>query len=126
MSMLHEIRPRTIIYLYSGGKDSSLALLLTRDAVREYAEGARARVYMLYVLIPGNTHPLNAFAASYVMEWHRRRYGFEPVYRCAPKVFQEYMVRYGLQTGPRRWCFVEFKNKVISRFERTVPRPVVE
>jgi len=54
-----ELKPRSIVYLFSGGKDSSLALLLTREAVKEYASEANARVYIAYVVIPGNTHPLN-------------------------------------------------------------------
>jgi len=61
---LREVRPRTVVYLFSAGKDSSLALLLTRDYVRRLCEETRCRVYILYVLLPGNTHPLNAYAAS--------------------------------------------------------------
>jgi tRNA(Ile)-lysidine synthase TilS/MesJ len=40
---IEELKPRSIIYLYSGGKDSSLALLFTRDAIRELAQRVRAR-----------------------------------------------------------------------------------
>jgi len=122
---LREIRPRSFVYLFSAGKDSSLALLLTRDLVKGLAEELGAKVYVLYVVIPGNTHPLNAFAASAVMEWHRKNYGFEPLYRCAPYVFQEHAARYGLQRGKGRWCFVIFKDRVFRDVERALPRPQV-
>jgi len=120
---LRGIRPKSFVYLYSGGKDSSLALLLTRDLVRGLADELGSKVYMLYVVIPGNTHPLNTFAASAVMEWHRKNYGFEPLYRCRPKVFQELAAKYGLEKGEGRWCYVEFKNKVFREVEKELPRP---
>ena len=68
LGRIEEMRPRSVVYLFSGGKDSALALLLTRDAVRELAERVGARVYMLYIVVTGNTHPLNAYAATAVME----------------------------------------------------------
>ena len=124
---LYKIKPRTVAYLFSAGKDSSLALLLTRDFIRDFCRETGCRVYMLHVIIPGNTHPLNTFAASAVMEWHRKHYGFEPVYKCYAgndhsHVFQVYASKYGLQTGPGRWCFVMFKDRVFRDFERTHPR----
>lgn len=122
---LREVRPRTVVYLFSAGKDSSLALLLTRDYVRRLCEETRCRVYILYVLLPGNTHPLNAYAASAVMEWHRKHYGFEPIYRCVPLVFQELVARYGLQVGSQRWCFIRFKDRVFRGTERQLPRPQI-
>jgi len=124
--MLHEIRPHSIVYLFSGGKDSSLALLKTRDIVRDYASRFNARVYIVHITVTGNTHPLNVYAAATVMYWHRKHYGFEPVFLARDKVFQEYMAKYGLQIGPQRWCYTEFKNKVIAGFERILPRPVLE
>ncbi|RLG82837.1 MAG: hypothetical protein DRO39_09140 [Thermoprotei archaeon] len=120
---LYEIRPRSIVYLFSGGKDSSLALLKTRDVVRKYAEEHKAKVYILYVLIPGNTHPLNTYASATVMYWHRKHYGFEPMFRCVDRVFQEFMAKYGLQKGPGRWCFIMFKDRVFRDVERRLPRP---
>ena len=130
LSKLYEIRPRSIVYLFSGGKDSALALLLTRDVVKRYADDTRTRVYILYIAIPGNTHPLNTYAAAYVMEYHRERYGFEPVYRCRDRVFQEYLQRAGLFVDWRnvdmRWCYVEFKYKVIREFTRYIPRPILK
>ena len=120
------LRPRSILYLFSGGKDSSLALLLTRDFVRELARRIKARVYMLYVVVTGNTHPLNAYAAAAVMEWHRQNYGFEPVYRASDRVFQEYAARYGLQKEPSRWCYTQFKEKVFREVERRLPKPILE
>jgi hypothetical protein len=122
---LYRIRPRSVVYLYSGGKDSSLALLLTRDFVRDLCSEIKCRVYILYVLIPGNTHPLNAFAAAAVMEWHRKHYGFEPLYKCVNLVFQEGVVKWGLQVGARRWCFIIFKDKVFRDVERRLPMPQV-
>jgi len=120
---VREIRPRSVLYMYSAGKDSSLALLLTRDFVKELKEELGSEVYMLYVVIPGNTHPLNAFAAATVMEWHKRRYGFEPIYKCMPYVFQEYAAKYGLQMGKGRWCYTEFKNRIFREVEKALPRP---
>jgi 3'-phosphoadenosine 5'-phosphosulfate sulfotransferase (PAPS reductase)/FAD synthetase len=126
LKRIEELKPRTIVYLYSGGKDSSLALLITRDAVRELAQRIKARVYMLYIVVTGNTHPLNAYAAATVMEWHRRNYGFEPIYRASDRVFQEYAAKFGLQKGPRRWCYTQFKEKIFREVERTLPKPILE
>lgn len=120
-----EIRPRSFVYLFSGGKDSAAALALTRNVVREIVEELKAKVYILYVYVTGNTHPLNAYCASKVMYWHREHYGFEPVLRARNKVFQEYMAKYGLMIGPQRWCYLEFKEKVFREFHRILPRPVL-
>jgi 3'-phosphoadenosine 5'-phosphosulfate sulfotransferase (PAPS reductase)/FAD synthetase len=122
---LRNIRPRTVVYLFSGGKDSSLALLLTRDFVRELCEEIGCKVYILHIVIAGNSHPLNTYASAAVMEWHRKHYGFEPMYRVAPFVFQEGVVRWGLQIGPRRWCFLMHKDRVLREVERVLPRPQV-
>jgi len=125
---LYKIKPRVVNYLFSGGKDSSLALLFTRDFIRDFCKETGCKVYILHVIIPGNSHPLNTFASSYVMEWHRVNYGFEPVYKCYTgknysDVFQNYMVKYGLETGPQRWCYILFKDRVFRDFERTYPKP---
>jgi len=125
---LYKIKPRTVNYLFSGGKDSSLALLLTRDFIRDFCRETSCKVYILHVIIPGNSHPLNTFASSYVMEWHRIHYGFEPVYKCYSgkdysDVFQKYSVKYGLEIGPQRWCYILFKDRVFRDFERTYPKP---
>jgi 3'-phosphoadenosine 5'-phosphosulfate sulfotransferase (PAPS reductase)/FAD synthetase len=122
---LYRIRPRSVVYLFSGGKDSSLALLLTRDFIKKFCEETRCKTYMLYIAIAGNTHPLNAYAASYVMEWHRIHYGFESIYRVAPYVFQEGVVRWGLQIGAGRWCFVIYKDRVLRDVEKHLPTPQV-
>jgi len=122
---LYRIRPRTIVYLFSGGKDSSLALLLTRDFVRDFCREIKCKVYILHIVIAGNSHPLNTFAAAAVMEWHRKHYSFEPLYRVAPIVFQEYLVKYGLQTGHGRWCFILHKDRVLRETERKLPQPQV-
>ena len=123
---LLRLRPRALLYLFSGGKDSSLALLLTRDLARELAERVGARVYVLYIAVAGNTHPLNAYAAAAVMEWHRRNYGFEPIYACSGFVFQEGAAKWGLEKGPRRWCYARCKYEVLRGVERGMPRPLVE
>jgi 3'-phosphoadenosine 5'-phosphosulfate sulfotransferase (PAPS reductase)/FAD synthetase len=123
---LYRIKPRTIVYLFSGGKDSSLALLLTRDFVRELCEEVKCRVYMLYIYITGNTHPLNAYAAHSVMLWHKKHYGFEVITRAHNRLFQEYMAKYGLRKGLGRWCYAEFKGRVIREVERLLPQPLVE
>lgn len=122
---LHRIKPRSVIYLFSGGKDSSLALLLTRDFIKDFCKEVGCRVYILHIVIAGNSHPLNTFAAAAVMEWHRKHYGFESLYRVAPIVFQEYLVKYGFQTGPGRWCFVLHKDRVLREVERKLPQPQI-
>jgi hypothetical protein len=123
---IRSIKPRSIVYLFSGGKDSALALLITRDFVKQLCSEIKCRVYMLYIVIAGNTHPLNSFAASAVMEWHRKRYGFEPMYRVEPFVFQEGVVKWGLQMGQGRWCFVKHKDRIFRDIENRLPRPIVE
>jgi 3'-phosphoadenosine 5'-phosphosulfate sulfotransferase (PAPS reductase)/FAD synthetase len=120
---LHRIRPRSIIYLFSGGKDSSLALLLTRDFIRDFCAEVGCRVYLLHIVIAGNSHPLNTFASVAVMEWHRKNYGFEPIYKTAPFVFQEGVIKWGLQIGPGRWCFVIHKSRILRDLERVLPKP---
>jgi hypothetical protein len=95
--------------LFSGGKDSSLALLLTRNYVKRLCEEIGCKVHMLYIYITGNTHPLNAYAAHAVMLWHRKNYGFEAMTKAHNKLFQEYVAKYGLEIGPGRWCYMEFK-----------------
>ena len=35
---ISQLRPRTLLYMFSSGKDSSLALLLTRDFMKDYCE----------------------------------------------------------------------------------------
>ena len=123
---LHKIKPRAIVYLFSGGKDSSLALLLTRDFVRDFCREINCRVYMLYIYITGNTHPLNAYAAYSVMLWHKRNYEFEVITRAHNRLFQEYASKYGLQKGSGRWCYAEFKKRLIVEVERLLPQPLVE
>jgi 3'-phosphoadenosine 5'-phosphosulfate sulfotransferase (PAPS reductase)/FAD synthetase len=123
---LYRIRPRTIIYLFSGGKDSALSLLLTRDDVKRLCEEIGCNVYMLYIYITGNTHPLNAYAAYSVMLWHKRNYGFEVITRAHNRLFQEYASKYGLQIGSGRWCYAEFKGRLIAEVERLMPQPLVE
>jgi len=123
---IRRVRPKSIVYLFSGGRDSSLALLLTRDLVKKLSEELKSKVYLLYVCIPGNTHPLNTFVASVVMKWHEENYGFKPVFATAEKVFQEYVIKYGLQMGKGRWCYVEFKEKVFRECEKRLPRPLLE
>jgi len=122
---LRKIKPRAVVYLFSGGKDSSLALLLTRDFVRDFCREISCRVYILHIVIAGNSHPLNTFAAAAVMEWHRKNYGFEPLYRVAPVVFQEHLAKYGFQTGPGRWCFILHKDRVLREVERRLPQPQI-
>jgi len=123
---INQLRPKTILYMFSGGKDSALALLLTRDFVKEFCERNGCKVYLFYIYITGNTHPLNAYASYAVMLWHKERYGFDIITGARDKLFQEYMVKYGLEIGPRRWCYLEFKHKVIAEKERLLPRPILE
>jgi len=123
---LYEVNPRSIVYLFSGGKDSSLALLLTRDFVRDLCSEVKCRVYILYVLIPGNTHPLNTYASSLVMEWHKKYYGFNTIYKCVNVVFQEYIIEHGLHFKGHRLCFHVFKDQIFREVENILPKPLVE
>jgi len=123
---LSSIKPRSIVYLFSGGKDSSSSLILTRDAVKEYADKTGTEVYIAYIYVTGNTHPLNAYCASTVMLWHEKNYGFKPIWLANNKLFQEGIRKYGLEIGERRWCYLMFKLDVLEKFEKTLPRPVVE
>jgi len=123
---LYEIKPKSIVYLFSGGKDSALALLKTRDIVKRYVAKLNVKVYIVHITITDNTHPLNVYAAASVMYWHKQHYGFEPVFLARDRLFQEYVAKYGLQLGPRRWCYLEFKAKLLLSFESRLPRPVLE
>jgi hypothetical protein len=123
---IRKIKPRTVEFLYSAGKDSSLAVLITRDAIKELRDELNFDVYMVYVLIPGNTHPLNAYAAALVMEWHKEHYGFETIYACREKVMQDLAKRYGFQIGPNRWCFSEFKRELFTAIDRRMKRPILK
>ena len=123
---LHEIKPRSIVYLFSGGKDSGLALLLTRDFVRDFSKEVGCKVYIVYIVIPGNTHPLNAFCSQYVLKWHEINYCFTPVTLSRDKLFSDLMCRYGFEVLRGRWCWAEFKEKPLREFEYTIPKPVVE
>jgi len=59
------------------------------------------------------------------MEWHRKHYGFEPLYKCVDTVFQECIVKWGLQIGKQRWCFIRFKDRIFREVEKMLPRPQV-
>jgi predicted phosphoadenosine phosphosulfate sulfurtransferase len=48
---LYELKPRSIMYLFSGGKDSSLALILTRNLVKKLCEEIGCRVYVIYIYV---------------------------------------------------------------------------
>jgi len=122
---IKEIDPKTIVYLFSGGKDSSVALIKTRDFVKEYAKKNNIKVFILYVYIPGNTHPLNAYCSYAIMLWHKKNYGFEPQYGMEPKLFQELVAKYGLTRKSKRWCYIEFKDHVFRRFHRSYEKPVL-
>jgi len=125
LDRIYEIKPKSIVYLLSGGKDSAAALILTRDIVKQYAVENKARVYILYVYVTGNTHPLNAYCAYSIGKWHEKHYGFKFVAKARNKLFQDYMSKYGLMIGPRRWCYLEFKEKVFREFHKTLPKPVL-
>jgi hypothetical protein len=122
---LSSIKPRTVLYLFLGGKDSSLELLLTCDCIKGLCKEIKCRVYMPYVYITGNTHPVNAYAAHVVMLWHRKNYGFEVVVKARDHLFQEYTAKYRLQTGPGKWCYSEFKEKIFVEARRRLPQPQV-
>jgi 3'-phosphoadenosine 5'-phosphosulfate sulfotransferase (PAPS reductase)/FAD synthetase len=123
---LYEIKPRSVLYLFSGGKDSSLALALTRDFVKKLCEDIKCKVFAVYIYITGNTHPLNAYCAQHILKWHEINYGFTPAVLASSKLFTDYMCRYGFEILKGRWCYTEFKEKPLRSFEYTIPRPVVE
>jgi 3'-phosphoadenosine 5'-phosphosulfate sulfotransferase (PAPS reductase)/FAD synthetase len=76
---IKEIRPRSVVYLYSGGKDSSLALALTRDFIKSLCSDIGCKVYVVHIVVTGNSLPANTFCSQYVLKWHEQRYGFTPV-----------------------------------------------
>jgi 3'-phosphoadenosine 5'-phosphosulfate sulfotransferase (PAPS reductase)/FAD synthetase len=123
---LYEIKPRSIVYLFSGGKDSALALALTRSFVKRLCEEIKCKVYIVYIYMTGNTHPLNAYCAQYVLKWHEINYGFTPAVLASNKLFTDYMCKYGFEILRGRWCYTEFKEKHLREFEYTIPKPVVE
>ena len=123
---LYEIKPRSIVYLFSGGKDSSLALLLTRGFIKKLCEDIKCKVFVVYIYVTGNTHPLNAYCAQYILKWHEINYGFTPVVLASNKMFTDYMCKYGFEIPKGRWCYTEFKEKPLREFEYTIPRPVIE
>jgi len=122
---LYELKPRSVMYLFSGGKDSSLALALTRDLVKKFCEEIGCRVYIVYIYVTGNTHPLNAYCAQYVLKWHEQQYGFTPVALASDKVFTDYMCKYGFEILGGRWCYAEFKERPLMRFEEKLPKPIL-
>jgi hypothetical protein len=123
---IYKINPKSVVYLFSGGKDSSLALLLTRDFIRNLCMEIKCKVYVVYIYVTGNTHPLNNACVHFIMQWHKRNYGFEPIYLASSKNFLEYLSRYGLEILKGRWCYTEFKYKPLVDFESMLPKPVVE
>ena len=120
---LFKIKPRSVVYLFSGGKDSSLALLLTRDFVYKLCSEIECKTYILYVYITGNTHPLNAYASYSIMLWHKKHYGFEIIVRAYSELFQQYMAKYGLQRDHSRWCYTLFKEKLFIDVQKRLPEP---
>jgi 3'-phosphoadenosine 5'-phosphosulfate sulfotransferase (PAPS reductase)/FAD synthetase len=122
----YEIKPRSIVYLFSGGKDSALVLALTRDFVKKFCEEIKCRVYIVYIYVTGNTHPLNAYCAQYIMKWHEINYGFAPVFLANNKLFTDYMCKYGFEILRGRWCYTEFKEKPLREFENSIPKPAIE
>jgi 3'-phosphoadenosine 5'-phosphosulfate sulfotransferase (PAPS reductase)/FAD synthetase len=126
IDVIRQIRPRTVLYLFSGGKDSALALLLTRDLIKDLCSEIGCKVYVVHIVIPGNSLPANTFCSQYVLKWHESNYGFVPVVLAAPKSFPELMCKYGFQIMSGRWCWAEFKEKPLRSFEQVLPRPILE
>jgi 3'-phosphoadenosine 5'-phosphosulfate sulfotransferase (PAPS reductase)/FAD synthetase len=126
IDVVRQIRPRTVLYLFSGGKDSSLALLLTRDLIKGLCSEIGCRVYVVHIIVTGNSLPANTWCSQYVMKWHESNYGFVPVTLAASKSFPELMCKYGFQILSGRWCWAEFKEKPLRSFEQTLPRPILE
>jgi 3'-phosphoadenosine 5'-phosphosulfate sulfotransferase (PAPS reductase)/FAD synthetase len=120
------IRPRSVVYLYSGGKDSSLALALTRDFIKSLCSEIGCKVYVVHIVVTGNSLPANTFCSQYVLKWHESNYGFAPVVLAASKSFPELMCKYGFQIMSGRWCWAEFKEKPLRSFEQVLPRPILE
>jgi len=123
---MHTIKPRSVVYLFSGGKDSALALLLTRDFIKQFCNETKCKTYVVYIYVTGNTHPLNAYCAQYVLKFHEQQYGFTPIMLANSKLFPELMCRYGFEILKNRWCYVEMKLKPLLEFEQRLPKPVIE
>jgi hypothetical protein len=97
LEKIRQIRPRSVVYLFSAGKDSSLVLLLSRDFVKELCNEIKCKALIVYIYVTGNTHPLNNACAHYIMQWHKKYYGFEPVYLASSKNFLECAAKYGFE-----------------------------
>lgn len=114
--MLENINPISFLnkkkftVLFSGGKDSTAALLWTLEHIRH------GNWNVLYIEIPGNTHPL---CTKYVVELCD---GFDIaskliVARNKKYDFYECLRRWGVPIiGKYRWCMYNFKIKVIKRY----------
>jgi len=122
---IRQIRPRTVVYLFSAGKDSSLSLLLTRGFVRDLCAEIKCKAFVVYIYVTGNTHPLNNACAHYVMQWHKKYYGFEPIYLASPKNFLECVAKYGFEMPRGRWCWAEFKEKPLRELQARLPKPLL-
>jgi hypothetical protein len=124
--IFRQVKPKSVIYLYSGGKDSSLALLLTRDIVKDLCNVIGCKIYITHIVVTGNSLPANTWCSQLVLKYHEKNYGFIPIVLASSKSFPDLVCKYGFQIMSGRWCWSEFKEKPLRSFEQILPRPVLE
>ena len=135
-----------VVFLYSAGKDSAAAMLpylvewfSDLASMESWVDALSVpEIHVVHVVVTGNSHPANTYCATASMLStlrHMRLYTPELYHAellASDRVFQWLAAKYGLVIGPRRWCFLEFKYKVIYNYlerlwhERRQPLIVVD
>jgi len=104
------LNERRFTVLWSGGKDSTVALLWVLDHVKHEDWN------ILFIEVTGNTHPLNI---QYVYETAKQLGVFNKLIHAKRENvdFFTMMRRKGIPViGYARWCLSEFKHKVMQRY----------
>jgi len=103
------LNERRFTVLWSGGKDSTAALLWVLNHVKHEDWN------ILFIEVTGNTHPLNI---QYVYETAKQLGVFNKLIHARREDLDFFaaMKRWGIPLiGVQRWCLNQFKQKVIER-----------